>query len=524
MSNGISCVPQSPSAQSVPRLCLSALSGGGGKTLLCLGLVRAFAARGWMVQPFKKGPDYIDAAWLSLAAGRPACNLDPYMLSSDRLKALFWHVMARLDSRSARVALLEGNRGLFDGMDSKGSCSTVTLARILQCPVVLCVDCTKMTRTVAALVMGVLAFEEHVPLVGVILNQLASARHEEAVRRALEDTTDIPVLGALPRLPKNPLPERHMGLASAGRELAPDAVARLDQLGALVADHVDVDGVLRRALAAPALAPAPPFWPALDAVTINAGQTVVRPRIGYVRDAALWFYYEENLEALRRAGAELVCLSLVDGAGAHAASQKPLPSALPALHGLYLGGGFPEDYAAALSASSYLRILGQWAEAGMPIYAECGGFILLAQGLALENRFWPMAGIFPFTVRWTSTPQGLGYVLGTVVRENPYFPVGMEIRGHEFHYSQCVWEETRPTCALHLSKGHGMGGCASGTGGDGLIYRQVWASYTHIFAPTVPCWAERFTAAARRFATDRASSVDAFCTNTTSSSPYSWPG
>ena len=236
----VSSHPRTPrTGASSARICISALSGGGGKTLLSLGLARAFSRQGLAVQPFKKGPDYIDAAWLSLAAGRQASNLDPYFLSPARLRALFRHVMGR---SGARLALLEGNRGLFDGMDVRGSCATAELARTLDCPVLLSLDCTKMTRTAAALVAGVRNFEPGLRLAGVVLNQVASARHEGILREAITTYTDVPVLGAIPRLRENPLPERHMGLASlCGDDLSPQAQEILEKLADVVRDHVDMD-------------------------------------------------------------------------------------------------------------------------------------------------------------------------------------------------------------------------------------------------------------------------------------------
>ena len=391
------------------------------------------------------------------------------------------------------LALVEGNRGLFDGLDASGSCSTAELARILQCPLLLCLDCTKMTRTAAAVLRGVLTFEPGLHFVGVVLNQVGSARHETIVRRALEAYTDSVVLGALPRLKRNPLPERHMGIASQGAELGRSAQSRLDALGDLVATHVDVAAVVAAAQAAPPLACAAAFWPALD-----AGLASSRPRIGYVRDKALWFYYEQNLEALERAGAELVQLSLVDDVrwpGHGIGAQNPL-------HGLYLGGGFPEDCVRALSASPHIANLGHWAAAGMPIYAECGGFMLLAAGIEREGRFWPMGNVFPVTAQFCDRPQGLGYVRATVSAQNPYFPTGMEIVGHEFHYSRCRWHRDDMTFGLRMHKGQGMGKAPKGDAGlvDALLYRNVWAAYSHVFAPTTPCWASNFTSVARHFA------------------------
>lgn len=255
----VSSHPRMPRTEaSSARICISALSGGGGKTLLSLGLARAFSRQGLAVQPFKKGPDYIDAAWLSLAAGRQASNLDPYFLPPARLRALFRHVMER---SGARLALLEGNRGLFDGMDVRGSCATAELARTLDCPVLLSLDCTKMTRTAAALVAGIRNFEPGLRLAGVVLNQVASARHEGILREAITTYTDVPVLGAIPRLRENPLPERHMGLASlCGDELSPQAQEILEKLADVVRDHVDMERVLALADDLPALPEEPDFW------------------------------------------------------------------------------------------------------------------------------------------------------------------------------------------------------------------------------------------------------------------------
>lgn len=565
--------------ESMPRLCVTALSGGGGKTLLSLGLCRAFVRSGLVVQPFKKGPDYIDAAWLRLAAGRPAANLDPYFLEAPRLRALFVHAMRSAAAQRVEdiatggqpaaagrrlLGLVEGNRGFFDGMDARGSCSTAELSRVLACPVVISVDCTKMTRTAAALVRGMLYFETGIRFAGVVLNQVGSSRHERILRQALEEHTDVPVLGALPRLAENPLPERHMGIASCGDSLSPQAQQVLDRLADFVSAHMDMPRVLDAAASAPPLE-AEAFWPepadaagscydlASPAGAEPAGQAAActpdgsavvspcvfcvpsalgaRPRIGYVRDAALWFYYEENLEALRRAGADLVRLSLLDAEyrpaeaeGEPGASSGPACRApWPQVDALYLGGGFPEDHAEALSRSPLLGQIAAWAELGMPIYAECGGFMVLSRGIERQETAWPMSGILPVTAVFCPKPQGLGYVRGRITAPNPFFAPGTELRGHEFHYSRCRWEVSdswshnsgHAHWAMQLDKGQGMGPPPGSPlhpepgkdGGvhiplrvDGLVFRNVWASYTHIFAPAAPGWAENFVNAARSFA------------------------
>ncbi|GFH62404.1 MAG: cobyrinic acid a,c-diamide synthase [Candidatus Desulfovibrio kirbyi] len=469
---------QTPGALSLPRLCVSSLSGGGGKTLLALGLTRALVHKGISVKPFKKGPDYIDAAWLEMAAQKSVSNLDPYFLSQARLRSLFAHAARAIDQNT--LGLIEGNRGLYDGSDVSGSCSTAVLARALDCPVLLSVNCAKMTRTVAALVQGMTNFEPGLNFCGVVLNQVGSQRHTRILRQALEEYTDMPVLGALPCLSGNPLPERHMGIASQSltNETAEQA---LETLAVFVREHMDVNAALAAARSAPPLPEPEPFWPA------KAENMRSRVRIGYVRDAALWFYYQENLEALDRAGAELIRLSLLDAA--------PWPE----IDGLYLGGGFPEDSARVLSASPRVAELARLADNGLAIYAECGGFMLLSKGIQDGAAFWPMSGVFPVTVRLCNKPQGLGYVDGIIVAKNPYFPVGLTLRGHEFHYSRCEWENQPPEYAMTLSRGTGMGEHSGkdSSMADGLTRQRVWASYTHIFAPALPCWAKNFVNAAR---------------------------
>ncbi len=462
-----------------PRIIISALRGGGGKTLLSLGLCRAFLQMGLTVKPYKKGPDYIDAHWLELAAKMPCTNMDPYFLEADPLRALFAHAW---QEQKAHVCLLEGNRGLFDGQDVHGSCSTAEVARILQSPVILSLDITKMTRTSAALLQGMVHFEKDVTIGGVVLNQVGSSRHENIVRAAIEQYTDIPVLGALPRLKENPLPERHMGLCQNHMD---NAEKDLDALGNFVRQHCNMEAIHTLACNAPTLTAPATFW------TTEICQRDKPVRIGYLYDEAFWFYYAENLEALRRQGAELVPVSLLD--------ESPWPEDL---QGLYLGGGYPEEYLEQLSASPHLATLRAYSQAGMPIYAECGGFMILAETISRQGKTYPMAGIFPVRSEFHSRPQGLGYVKGHVHTANAYHPLHEELRGHEFHYSRCVKSSsdmTDTSTCLSLEKGLGMGELNHDSNQDGLFVRQTFASYTHIFAPACPWWAQNFVHLAAQY-------------------------
>jgi cobyrinic acid a,c-diamide synthase len=449
----------------IPRILLAGLSGGTGKTIVSLACARAFTRRGRKVAPFKKGPDYIDAQWLALAAGRPCSNLDPFFHSRDVIRSVFFHRSAGTD-----MSLIEGNRGLFDGMDEQGTCSSSELARMLACPVILAIDCTKMTRTVAAVVQGCTGFEPGLNLAGVILNRTAGERHRAVLRRSMETYSDVPVLGMLPKM-KNPIPERHMGLMS---DQEYDGSVHLDRLADAAAEWLDLDGILKAAHAAPDFGPEPaPIFPGPPAEK--------KARIGYVRDAALWFYYPENLEALEHAGAELVRLSLLD--------DEPWPE----IDGLYLGGGFPEVFAERIADNRpALRYLRSLAESGMPVYAECGGFMVLCDRLEKDGRSYRMAGVFPLTTSFCPRPQGLGYTEAEVVGDSVFFPLGERILGHEFHYSMCVADgaaELRH--GLRMIRGQG-----SALGRDGFLHKNTWAGYNHIHALAVPGWAERFVAAA----------------------------
>jgi len=460
-----------------PRIILAGLSGGSGKTFVSVGLCRALSRRGLTVAPFKKGPDYIDASWLGHAARHTACNLDPFLLPRETIAALFQE-----KARAADISVIEGNRGLFDGKDREGTCSTAELARQLEAPVILVLDATMMTRTAAAIVAGCRSFEPGMNLAGVILNRTAGERHRKILKDCIESLAGVPVLGSLPKMTDNPIPERHMGLVSdqehAGREAALDAISEV------VERWVDVDRLVEVAKNASEPAPAGAVpWP----VRTVTGEG---PVIGYVFDAALWFYYPENLEALERAGARLVKLSLL--------SAEPWPE----LDGLYLGGGFPETQAAELSANHVIRAyVRSLAAEGLPIYAECGGFMYLCEGLHLTEQgrdMWhPLAGVFPVSTRLCARPQGLGYVEAQVVAENPFHPLGKRIIGHEFHYSACT-EPSRPAdmpaFALKMLRGHGMV-----DGSDGLYLGRTFAAYSHIHALGTPHWAPSFVRAAQAY-------------------------
>jgi cobyrinic acid a,c-diamide synthase len=450
----------------LPRMVIGGLAGDAGKTLVSLGLIRALRRRGKRVAAFKKGPDFIDAAWLGTAAGRPGRNLDTFIMPGQAILDSLARQAGETD-----IAVVEGNRGLFDGVDARGTHSTAELAKHIGAPVVLVVDATKVTGTVAALVLGCRALDPELPLAGVILNRLGTARHEKVIREALAPL-GIPVFGALPRLEDLQLPSRHLGLVTVAEQPAAEAI--LEKLGEVIERHVDIGAMVSTAAESAPLA--------------AAGQGHAAPeepagvRIGVLRDASLTFYYPENLEALSEAGAELVAVSpLSDGA-------------LPAIDALYAGGGFPEVYAGELSANREFRdAIGRRIAEGLPVWAECGGLMYLSRELVVDGTSYPMAGVLPLGVTFTPRPQGHGYVVARVDRANPFVPEGACLRGHEFHYSQIVGETTDLPTALALERGTGLGARR-----DGVLHGNVLASYTHFHALGTPEWAPGLIRAAQR--------------------------
>ncbi len=446
---------------------VSAAHKSSGKTTVTTGLAAALRARGLAVQPFKKGPDYIDPLWLSAAAGRACRNLDLYLSPPDEVRQAF-----ETASAGADVVLVEGNKGLYDGLSLDGSNSNAALAKLLALPVVLVLDARGMTRGIAPLILGYQAFDRDIRIVGVILNRLGGSRHESKLRAVIEHYTDVAVLGALHEDARLAIEERHLGLMPANESIR--ARERIAQLAQAVSAAVDVDRVL--ALAGPAVPPrAAPAAPAPRAV----GRRV---RLGIARDRAFGFYYPEDLEALERAGAELVFFDALADA------------CLPQVDALFIGGGFPEVFAADLSANrSLLADIRTAIEGGLPTYAECGGLMLLARSITWNNVTWPMAGALAADVVMHARPVGRGYVH---LRETDASPwpsrVTGTIRAHEFHHSTLVNVDPALRYAYRVERGHGIDGKH-----DGIVYRNMLASYAHLRSVARHDWPARFVAFAR---------------------------
>ncbi len=454
-----------------PRLMIAALRGGAGKTAISIGLAAAWRLyHGRRIVPFKKGPDYIDAAWLSVAAGRDCYNLDPFSMKPDEILRSFIIRADRCDG-----AVIEGNRGLFDGVDVRGSYSSAEVAKLLGTPVILILDATKMTRTAAALVLGCRGLDPEVNIAGVILNHVAGKRHEQVLKGAVERYGGLPVLGVFPKGSLEFFPERHLGLVPPPESKNMEEAVR--RAAEKIRDCVDLEAVWSIARSAGPLGS--PQSSVASAVRRKERGAVT---IGVVRDAAFQFYYPENLEALKGRGAELIEVSSFDACP------------LPRLDALYIGGGFPEMHLEALSGNSVFReSLKNEIEAGLPVYAECGGLMFLCRGIFRQESLFPMTGVFPFDVILGAKPEGHGYTVMECVAENPFFPKGAVFRGHEFHYSRMVRRAGGFPFVFRLRKGHGIV-----AGWDGICYKNAIACYSHLHVVGNEYWADALIRAALR--------------------------
>jgi cobyrinic acid a,c-diamide synthase len=456
------------------RFLISAAHKSSGKTSVSIGLCAALARQGLAVQPFKKGPDYIDPLWLGRAAGRACRNLDFQVQTHDEIRTQF----AR-HAGGADVALVEGNKGLYDGLDLEGSNSNAALAHLLDLPVVLVLDTRGTIRGVAPLLLGYRQFDPKLRFAGVILNFVGGARHEAKLRAVIEHYTDFPVLGALPRDDAMTITERHLGLVPANEAEAADA--RISALADRVTACVDLDA-LRQRCAAPPLPPAAPVAPPPgDDAPV---------RIAIARDRAFGFYYPDDLDALVAAGAELVPFDTLHD------------RTLPAVDGLFIGGGFPETSLQALAANAPLRAALRAAiEGGLPTYAECGGLMYLARKLHWRGQSGDMVGVIPAEVQMETRPVGRGYVRLRETGLGPWpLPAdgggdgdGASFHAHEFHYSRLTGLPDGLTYAYRVERGHGIDGRH-----DGLVLHNLLASYAHLRDVASNHWTRRFVAHVRR--------------------------
>lgn len=455
-------------------LVIAGTASGSGKTTLTLGLLAALAARGCCLASFKVGPDFIDPGHHTRITGSPCRNLDGWMLSRSYNQDLFARGRGQ-----AEMAVVEGVMGLFDGYDGRSEAgSTAQMAKWLDLPVLLVVDAVSMARSAAALVQGFERFDPDVRFAGVVFNRIGSPRHLGYLIEALDGQVRMPCLGGIPREASIAIPERHLGLHTA--EDHPLDGSAVQRLADLVETHVDMGRLL-------ALCDLPPLdAPPTAASPPPSGEPT---RIGVARDAAFCFYYPDNFDRLAENGAEIVFFSPL--------KDRRLPEGV---HGLYLGGGYPELHAATLSQNRSLREqIGRCSRSGMPIYAECGGFMYLCERLTdIEGVNHPMAGCFPFGTRMLTRRRALGYREIRLAGPSVLGPAGLVGRGHEFHYSELSGDGGGVATVYETTPRSGQGAAA-----EGYQVHNTLGSYIHLHFGSNPVMASHFVDRCRAFRQER---------------------
>jgi cobyrinic acid a,c-diamide synthase len=458
------------------RVLISAAHKSSGKTTVSIGLCAALTKRGHTVQPFKKGPDYIDPMWLSQASGRPCRNLDLYLMSRDE-------VVNTYVRNSSEFNLVEGNKGLYDGLALDGSNSNAALAKVLDLPVVLVIDARGMTRGIAPLILGYQAFDKEINIAGVILNNLGGSRHESKLREVIAHYTGVPVIGAIQHDERLMIVERHLGLMPSNEST--ESNARIEALGAAIETQVDLDKLL-------ALTQSQPLKEVQRSAVFVFPPPLKKIRIGIAQDRAFGFYYADDLDALVAAGAEIIPFDTTRDAR------------LPRVDALFIGGGFPEVFAAELEANSSMRTdIRQAIEAGMPVYAECGGLMYLARQLSYKGSTHAMVGAIPGDVLMHDKPIGRGYVHLAENQQHPWPRANTNenvIKAHEFHYSSLENLPADAKFAYQVVRGHGIDGKH-----DGYLQNNLLASYAHLRSAGSCYWATRFVSYIRQVKQDEKS-------------------
>ncbi|HQP50318.1 MAG TPA: cobyrinate a,c-diamide synthase, partial [Spirochaetota bacterium] len=453
--------------------------GASGKTIVTLGLIRMLVKHGYSIAPFKKGPDYIDPQWLSLGAGNPCRNLDSFLMDDDTIRDSFTSLREGTD-----ISVIEGNRGLFDGLDIKGTYSFAELVKLLDIPLILVVDCKKASRSVAAVIHGFQTFDPDLRIHGVIINNFAGMRHKKIITETIETHCKIPVLGAIPRITDFMLDERHLGLEPIHEHRNPEQV--LELIDKVFADAINIEEIIRISESIPLHNNRSDSTIILNhddnvSTAVRCGahgnsQTRINPapavsnislsrkRTGIIRDSSFNFYYIESLELFEHHTEVRYINSLSD-------------ATLPDIDSLYIGGGFPETHAKQLSANTALRNdIRTFVERGFPVYAECGGLIYLSQAIISEKNEFPMVGIFPYQFKLTDKPVGHGYTTFQVDKDNPFYQTGSVVKGHEFRYSRIInaHECKDVPTAFAMLRGQGIMDKR-----DGSLYKNTLATFSH---------------------------------------------
>lgn len=448
---------------------ISAAHKSSGKTTITLGLCAAFKSKGLRVQPFKKGPDYIDPMWLGKAAEQACHNLDFNTMGKLEIQQLFNKYSTGKD-----LSIIEGNKGLYDGLDLDGSNSNAALAKLVSAPVILVIDARGMTRGIAPLILGYQAFDKDLQIAGIILNQLGGNRHESKLRAVIEHYTDVPVVGAVHHDDSLEIVERHLGLVPSNE--APQAQKRITEVGNHIAQQVDLDALLAIAKKAGSVDTTS------EKIETKQPYKISRPlRIGIARDSAFGFYYPGDLQAFEEAGAELVFFD----------TTKDV--ALPSVDGIFIGGGFPETQMESLEKNQTMRDSIRAAiDNGMPAYAECGGLMYLTNAINWNGSRCEMVGAINAVTIMHKKPKGRGYVKLTETSNHPWphadsnTGLNNEISAHEFHYSSLDLAKTA-TYAYSVKRGTGIDGAH-----DGIVYKNLLGCYAHLRDVNSNHWVQRF--------------------------------
>jgi cobyrinic acid a,c-diamide synthase len=459
---------KSPETGPGPRcLVIGGSHSGVGKTTISLGLMAAFKKRGLKVQGFKVGPDFIDPGHHSRLLGTPSRNLDGWMLPKGYNLATFSQSMS-----GKNWGIVEGVMGLFDGYDglSEGG-STAQMAKWLKCPVILVVDASSMARSIAALVHGFQTFDSDLRLAGVIANRVGSQTHARFLAEAMESLPNIAFLGGLPRTEEISIPERHLGLITSDEDPYPTDL--FDKLALLMEEHLKLEKLYELPICR---------LNSEEAPLPRAGRSGLR--LGVARDEAFCFYYQDNLDLLAHFGADLCFFSPV--------RDSRLP---PDLSGLYLGGGYPELFAQQLAENHRVKnqILAA-AQGGMPIFAECGGFMYLTRSIEIERRDYAMVGLYPFRTRMLSRRKALGYREVVLKKDSLLGPKGLRARGHEFHYSELINGTGEMADLYQVSNRNGMT-----AGSDGFKVYNTLAGYIHFHFGSNPQMAANFVGSCEEY-------------------------
>ena len=449
---------------------ISAAKRNSGKTTISVALSRLLRNKGMSVQPFKKGPDFIDPMWLNIASGKRTYNLDFYFMSRNKIRNHF--INHSLDSE---ISIVEGNHGLHDSFDIYGKSSNAEMSKLLGLPVILLIDAGELNRGVVPLILGFQEFDKEVDIKGIILNKVHSKRHEKNLLRAIKYYTDLKVVGNIPNNPEFSVKQRHLGLLST---LSAEEVDKLvAEMSSKISEYIDLGNIIKISKAANKSHPDIKNSPALSLknnIKRNIRNTL---KIGLAYDNAFNFYYNENLEALEDLRCEIIKFSPI--ADTH----------LPEVDALYIGGGFPEIFSRDLQANINIRKeIRQKIEQGLPVYAECGGLMYLCKSISYENNFNEMVGAIDADVKLTKKPKGHGYTkLSPYIYENNkeglWFNKIKLIKGHEFHHSFLEMSPDRYKFSFKMKKGYGVDGVS-----DGITYKNVLAGYTHMYSPSSPGW------------------------------------